>query len=319
MQRTLAGWFFALTLFLNAPLAAEPPGRWTVEPPLPEKRTESAAALLDGTIYLIGGFTPKGISARVLALNPKTGIWEDKPPLPQPLHHTTATVAGGRLYVIGGFYSGRWSPVATTYEFDPAKNTWTEKASMPTARGALAAEVIDGKIHAIGGARREFFRLVNTGAHEVYDPASDRWDTLPPLPTPRDHLTASAAAGKLYVIGGRVNVDYNQNLSVNEAYDPASHRWTKKKPLPTARSGITSRVLSGRIHVFGGESGEGTFTENEAYDPERDVWTAMAPMPEGLHGLGSVLLDRKIHLLSGGPNPGGGGSDRHFIFELPTP
>jgi hypothetical protein len=49
------------------------------------------------------------------------------------------------------------------------------------------------------------------------------------------------------------------------------------------------------------------------------VWTAMAPMPEGLHGLGSVLLDRKIHLLSGGPNPGGGGSDRHFIFELPTP
>ena len=116
-----------------------------------------------------------------------------------------------------------------------------------------------------------------------------------------------------------MNVDYNQNLSVNEAYDPASHRWTKKKPLPTARSGITSRVLSGRIHVFGGESGEGTFTENEAYDPERDVWTAMAPMPEGLHGLGSVLLDRKIHLLSGGPNPGGGGSDRHFIFELPTP
>jgi len=319
MQRALKRMLFAVVLFLHPLPASGDPGSWSSLPPVPEKRTEAAAALLDGTIYLIGGFTPKGISSRVLAFHPETGTWEDKSPLPRPLHHTTATVAGGRLYVIGGFYTGRWSPVAATYEYHPEKNEWTEKAAMPTARGALAAEVIDGKIHAIGGAQRESLRLVNTGAHEVYDPAADRWETLPPLPTPRDHLTARAAAGKLHVIGGRVNVDYNRNLSVHEVYDPKTRQWTKARPLPTARSGIASQLLNGRIHVFGGESGEGTFSENEAYDPARDEWTTMAPMPEGLHGLGSVLLAGKIHLLSGGPHPGGGGSDRHFVFAPPSP
>ena len=137
-----------LLRFLHPSPASGDPGSWSSLPPVPEKRTEAAAALLDGTIYLIGGFTPKGISSRVLAFHPETGTWEDKSPLPRPLHHTTATVAGGRLYVIGGFYTGRWSPVAATYEYHPEKNEWTEKAAMPTARGALAAEVIDGKIPA---------------------------------------------------------------------------------------------------------------------------------------------------------------------------
>jgi N-acetylneuraminic acid mutarotase len=60
---------------------------------------------------------------------------------------------------------------------------------MPTARGAHAAAVIDGKIHLFGGAYRKLFNLVDTDAHEVYDPATDTWETLSPLPTPRDHLT----------------------------------------------------------------------------------------------------------------------------------
>ncbi len=317
MRLSLTGMLLTAALLVQSAPALAETGAWTALTPLPEKRTEAAAALVDGWIYLIGGFTPKGISDRVLALNPQTGTWEEKSPLPVPLHHTTATAAGGRLYVIGGFYSGRWMPVATTYEYDPAMDAWTEKAAMPTARGGLAADVIDGKIHVVGGAVREFFRLVNTGAHEVYDPASDSWSTLPALPTPRDHLTATAFEGRLYVFGGRVNVDYNHNLAVVEAYDTKTRAWTTKSPLPTARSGITSRVVNGRIHVFGGEWGEGTFRENEAYDPGRDRWAAMAPMPEGLHGLGSVLLSGKIHILSGGPNPGGGGSDRHFVYEPP--
>ena len=86
-------------------------------------------------------------------------------------------------------------------------------------------------------------------------------------------------------------------------------------PLPTARSGITSQLLKGWIHVFGGESGEGTFVENEAYNLITGKWKKFPPMPVALHGLASVVLQGKIHILNGGPNPGGGGSNHHFVFS----
>jgi N-acetylneuraminic acid mutarotase len=176
--------------------------------------------------------------------------------------------------------------------------------------------VLDNKIYVVGGANRKIFSLGNTPALEVYDPLKNTWKKLAPLPTPRDHLTTSSLNGKLYALGGRIDVDYHDNLDANEVYDPKTNRWAKQAPLPTKRSGITSQVLDKRILVFGGESGEGTFTENEAYDPKTDSWETLTPMPEGRHGLGSARYKKKIHLLAGGPNPGGGGSDTHTIFNI---
>ena len=290
-------------------------GTWKQLPVTPTIRTENSAALLEEKIYVLGGFTPKGITARVDVWDPVLNNWGLAIPLPQGLHHTTATVLNGKLYVIGGFESGFWKPVNTTYEYDPDLHRWSHKTPMPTARGALAAAVIDGKIHLVGGAHRKLFNLVNTNAHEVYDPTTDSWETLPPLPTPRDHLTVTAANGKLFAIGGRVDVNYNNNLDVNESYDPKTRQWKKHAPLPTARSGITSQFLKGWIHVIGGESGEVTFVENEAYNPETDKWETFPPLPGGLHGLASVILKGKIHILNGGPKPGGRGSNSHLVFS----
>jgi N-acetylneuraminic acid mutarotase len=166
--------------------------------------------------------------------------------------------------------------------------------------------VVDGRIHLVGGAHRKLFNLVNTSVHEVYDPKTDRGETLAPLPTARDHLTVSVIGKKLHAIGWRVNVDYNNNLNTHEAYDTKTSKWSLHTPLSTARSGITSQVLNGLIHVFGGESGVGTFVENEAYDPSTNKWKIFNSIPSGRHGLASVVWKNQIHLLTGGPKPGGG-------------
>jgi N-acetylneuraminic acid mutarotase len=293
-----------------------PKETWQELASTPLKRTESSAALVDDKIYLLGGFTPKGISKKVDVWDPESGIWSQIPPLPRGLHHTTASVVNGKLYAIGGFDSGTWRPVNVNYEYDPEIHRWTSKTPMPTSRGALSAGVIDGKIHVVGGAHRKLIRLVNTPAHEVYDPETDTWETLAPMPTARDHLAVSVTGKKLFAIGGRINVDYKNNLDVNESYDVKTGTWSRHTPLPTARSGITSQVLNGLIHVFGGESGQKTFVENEAYDPSTDQWTIFKPMPSGRHGLASALWKNEIHILTGGPRPGGGGSDTHFVFKL---
>ena len=295
---------------------AQPKEQWKELPNTPSKRTEVAVAVLDNNIYVVGGFTQKGIADQVEVWDSESGEWSKIPPLPKPLHHTTASAVNGKLYVIGGFSSGMWISVNTTYEYNPKKHEWTVKASMPTKRGALAATVIDDKIYVVGGANRRIFTLVNTPELEVYDPLKDTWEKLAPVPTPRDHLTASSLNGKLYAIGGRVDVNFHNNLDANEVYDPKTNRWTKLAPLPTKRSGITSQVLNKRILVFGGESGKGTFTENEAYDPNTDTWETLLPMPAGRHGLGSANYKNAIHLFGGGPNPGGGGSNTHSMFFI---
>ena len=230
-----------LSSFIFSPTQVSAQGTWKQLSVTPITRTENSAALLDGKIYVLGGFTPKGTTTRVDVWNPTSNNWSIANPLPQALHHTTAVVVNGKIYVIGGFKSGFWKPVNTTYEYDPDLQRWFNKTPMPTARGAHAAAVIDGKIHLVGGAHRKLFNLLNTDAHEVYDPATDTWDTLSPLPTPRDHLTATAANGKLFVIGGRIDVNYHNNLNTNESYDPKTKKWTQLAPLPTARSGITSQ------------------------------------------------------------------------------
>ena len=307
---------FLLVTFaqLPAPAIAEETGKWKLLPDTPTARTEVAVINHQGKIYLIGGFTPKGISEQVEVYDPNTKSWSTVAPMPAPRHHTAAVSTHGKIYVIGGFSSGMWTPVNTVYAYDAATNEWMEQAPMPTERGALAAGVIDGKIYAVGGALKKFFRLRNTNANEMYDPKTNTWKQLAPIPTPRDHLTVSTAYGLLYAIGGRVNVNYNENLNANEAYDPKFNLWKTRAPLPTARSGITSQTVNGKIYVFGGESGEGTFDENEAYNPKTDQWTTQPPMPKSCHGLGSAVADGSIHLLNGGPHPGGGGSKFHQVF-----
>lgn len=291
-------------------------GTWEILPPTPTSRTEAAVAILDQKIYIIGGFSPQGVTDLVEIFDLATGEWYEGAPLPEPRHHAAIAVTDDTLFIIGGFTSGFWNPSSDVFAYNPDLNQWSQKSSMPTPRGALAAGIVDGKLFAIGGANKKNFRLINTNANEMYDPESDQWTSLAPLPTPRDHLTVSSFNGKIYAIGGRINVNYNQNLDSNEVFNPETNSWSELSPLPTARSGITSQVLFGNIFVLGGESEEKTFSENEAYNPETDNWVIMPPMPKGQHGLGSSVHENQLHIVTGGPNPGGGGSKFHAVFKL---
>jgi N-acetylneuraminic acid mutarotase len=300
-------------------------GVWRTAAPAVMKRTEVAAAMVGGKIYLVGGFEEPSlgnvmnlsITPALEEYDPATDKWTTKAPMPVGLHHVGIGVAGGRLYVIGGYkQSGLsvWGPVATVYAYDPAADVWSERASMPTARGALSVTAHDGKLYAIGG----YGGRANSTAVEVYDPVRNSWSARAALPTPRDHLATATAAGKLYAIGGRVNGDYHRNLSVTEVYDPNADTWSRAPDLPTARSGITASETGGRVYVFGGEGANGTFHENEAFDPAGNAWQAMAPMPTARHGLGSAVMDGRIFVISGGPSPGGSFSNLNEVFSPPV-
>ena len=62
-------------------------GSWSAGTPLPAPRSEVATAVLDGRIYVAGGFGEPGgqILDSFVAYDPATDAWTDLAPLPEPI------------------------------------------------------------------------------------------------------------------------------------------------------------------------------------------------------------------------------------------
>jgi non-specific serine/threonine protein kinase len=129
-----------------------------------------------------------------------------------------------------------------------------------------------------------------------------RWLTLPG-PTPREHLGATAAAGRVYAVGGRTS-GLDTNLRLFEVYDPARRRWRRLPPVPTPRGG-TAAAASGRLILsVGGEAPTGTIAAAYAFDLRARRWRRLPDLPTPRHGLGVVAFRGRVYALAGGPRPG---------------
>src|SRR3989442_7644469 len=70
---------------------------------------------------------------------------------------------------------------------------------MPTARQEVAVAELNGQVFVIGGFGPGAEAVATV---EVYDPATDRWETRAPLPAATHHAAAAVVGGRLYVAGG---------------------------------------------------------------------------------------------------------------------
>ena len=289
-------------------------GEWTQRAPLPDERTEVSVTADGSRIFLAGGFVQAGARRAeapraVYAYDAGEDDWSHITDLPEGVNHAGLVHLDGRLYVVGGYRENTFEPVDTLRIFDLETRLWSEGAPLPTPRGAHATTVLDGRIHAIGG--RTHGRM-DVGAHEAYEPGTDRWVSLAPLPTPRNHHAAAAVDGMIVVPAGRDDASFE--LTVNEIYDAQADAWRSGAPVPTGRSGVAVAVLDGRVYLFGGETfrpERRTFDEAERYDPRADAWESLPPMPTARHGLGAAAVGGAIHVISGGPEAGFAFSDRN--------
>ena len=174
-----------------------------------------------------------------------------------------------------------------------------------------------GKIHVIGGAttvegsKAPFFTFMGPcnvlSTNDVYDPATDKWESRKPMAVPRNHAFAAAVNGKIYVIGGRTGHGFIMvatNTDVVEEYDPANDLWSApKERMPTPRSGGGCGTDGRRIYVAGGEVTTkqlvGAFRGIEAYEPATNSWTTLPSMPMPRHGVAGAVIGNRFHLVSG--------------------
>jgi N-acetylneuraminic acid mutarotase len=274
-------------------------GKWSEGAKMEVARSETAAAVLDGLIYVPGGLP--GPSSVMEAYDPVANSWHKVANMPGGRHHLMTTAYNGKVYVFGGtnISGSTWIPVNTSWAYDPTTNKWSTLAPMPESRLAGAAVTMDNYIYIVGGVG---------GTQDLlrYDPQANTWKKLAAMHVAREHVPAAVLDGKIYAIGGRWQGG-GEWTSV-EVYDPATNKWTFAASLHIAHAGCSATVLYGQIVVAGGEYFSSFPPQAlkivEVYNPATKTWHEATPMPHGVHGNPVASVGGKVYVLGGSDVPG---------------
>ena len=281
----------------DAPVASYPVtrgGTWTRGANLKDAqgrfqaRQEHAAAVLNGFVYLIGGFvpiqpppvatendpepfpfegtgeilvyTPRGMAADPPAV---AGEWVSLPAdssFPRPaMHHIVAVSHQGKIFALGG-HAGPFAPTDGVFVFTP------DSPTSPTGTWT-PIRVSDG---APCGAGDECLRL----------------------PSPRSAGAAVSVGSRIFLIGGVVPFagspdPVNQSIRTTDSVislDTSAFplRWVDEPSLKESREHFNAVVVDDRIWVFQGRSEASTHMRSvESLRPGRGGWRKEQDAPVG--------------------------------------
>lgn len=209
-------------VYLNTVYELNPDsGTWMPRAPMPTARSGGGAAVIDGKIYVAGGRPPRGNDFAVY--DPATDTWTVLPDLPTARNHLGVDAIGGKVYVAGGrFGAGVGSEMTAVLEiFDPITGQWSNGAPMPAPRAGVTAITARGCLYIIGGEGNDADPRGIFDQTEAYDPATNTWYTLTPMPTPTHGLTGAALIdGRIHIPGGAVTRGGNTGSTIHQVYEP---------------------------------------------------------------------------------------------------
>lgn len=218
--------------------------------------------------------------------------------LPDAISESGAAALRGQVYSVGAFRTDT-SALPWVFRYDPPTDTWEQLADLPTTRGGLhhvAVVALGDHLYALGGLDT-LFRA--SGECFRYDPATDTWTPIAPLPLPRGAAAACVLNGKIYVMGGAPRA----RLRDFAAYDPATDTWEQLPPMPTGREHLAAVAMNGKVIALGGRVGFGEagtlYDRVEAYDPQTRTWSHMPPMPNARSGFAAAHVAGRIFVCGG--------------------
>lgn len=197
---------------------------WSKLADISSMRGSVAAAAVDGKLHIFGGrisdevvkiplppgspefYEGYGTVTTHQIYDPATGTWSQGAPMPDPgRDHLGIAVLGGKVNLFGGRTRDAVDNLARHDVYDPATDTWSSAAPLPVPRSAGAATVLNGQILYAGGEckRDEAADTEGTFADvTAYNPETDSWSTLTPLPQGRHAFGAATVNGVAYFPGG---------------------------------------------------------------------------------------------------------------------
>ena len=185
--------------------------RWETGPDLLMPHDYPAVAVLDKTIYILGGHHPDATQG-----GPKTDPgfdfcerldttkdhWEEIEPLPTPRFALSASTLDGKILAMGGvaFRPEGFNNFTTIESYDPTTGKWSSspEVALPWAAAGLGSAKLGERLYIFGGYSDD--DIHNRTA--VYDQSSNEWQQTAAMPAPVAAMGVAVCKNAIYSIGG---------------------------------------------------------------------------------------------------------------------
>ncbi len=284
---------------------------------------EGQGKVVNNKWYLFSGFDAlKGFTptSRAYRYDPDANKFTPIAPMPAMngtnyggITHTGFATDETDIYFAGGYTANRSGNgqifgTKEVWKYIVAEDRYVRLPDLPRVSAAGQLEYLRGKLHYIAGTDRRL--KIDIGDHFVLDVdnLAAGWDTLAPLPSPRQHAGSAVYGGKIYFIAGQTGHDEGSvSTRLVHVYDPATDAWTRVAdiPAPAGTPGVAHIsssvvVLGNQIIVLGGEY---AFTRGlrrvSAYTPATNTWTDVTGLPMVMRGGVGGILNGKIYYTGG--------------------
>ena len=288
---------------------------WEEMDSLNTARSDHKAVVLNGLIYVLGGFTSSTATNTVEIYNPATNNWSFGDSMPTS-QIGPAVAINGRIYVQtftnsvliynpNASLGFRWSTAT------PANGTGIVMHDAAVYNDATFGQIMVGANQKPAGAG-----AINAGG---YAPDTNQWLTSNGAPQGFAELlrfTTEVVNNSMYLIGGFgrsgfIGDDRGARDNIME-FDIIGDQWisTLSGRLNLARDNHASTVLNDKIYVFGGNpvgcssiSGTCTpgnpFREAEVYDPATRQSIDLPLMFQPRQDFAAVTLNGSIYVIGG--------------------
>lgn len=241
---------------------------WEQVADMPTPRTSAEVAVVNGTIYVCGGYN--GIDNRLVnlkfldvveAYDPQNDTWARKQGMSGGRVDFGMGVVAGKIYSMGGYVhlldkepEAPWR-IDLVEVYDAGTDTWMKRAKMQRRRDGFGVGVVNNHIYAIGGRGwpqvgpgGPFLKVI-----EAYNPKINRWEWKNEMPDLRLAFSTVVLEDVIYLIGGFIwQGRVPQYLATVDTYNPETEEWNDIPPMPTPILPFGAAVVNGNIYVFGG-------------------------------------------------------------------
>ncbi len=227
-------------------------GAWQELTPLPAPRSSHQAVLVDGTIYVLGGWALAGHTLDhewgedmlTCDLGELPCEWKSQP-MPVSTRAMGAVAHEGKIYVLGGLTPEGGSEAV--HIFDTASGKWSDGPALPKGNLTIRGAVWRGRVYA-NGADGAVYRLSLDGT---------RWDSAGRLRFARMFHQLVGTERGLVALGGIPSVHRGARVRhvelLNDEAPPAAVSWTiPAESAAKNRQGVF--LLGQQLYVFGGNN-----------------------------------------------------------------
>ncbi|XP_041375350.1 kelch-like protein 26 [Gigantopelta aegis] len=262
------------------------------------------------TVLVAGGFSNEtGMTSSVWYLDQSSSLLKHLTKIPHVDQCNFGMAAhNNKLYVIGGCFNDQMQEIVHPFGFcyDPAEDSWKSIAQMTLERCRFVLGVADGYLYAVGGDPHASDIQMEGAPCERYDPRTDRWEEIEPLPGGRTQHAGTTLDNRLYICGG-----FQEDEGVLDdlwCFNADSNQWERGSSLLVPRADHAMFTHGNKIYVIGGWYYDPNTRQRvmassiDCYDVDRMTWETVGSLNESRLYATYTLLNNVIHVVGGWRN-----------------